>query len=216
MARCEPKTNLCAPCQSEADCGHLAPLSVCAGGECVECTAEGEPAACGANTCDPAARRCTALPERSAGLCQRCVASRQCMEGQRCAAMLFMGEPLPGGELHCLWEEASPLGPMGDCFMVRPYVRAEELETAEGDRARLCSLRVTTCEALNDYSMQSCTDGTPPGETDEECGADGLDDGLCRFSAALGNLCTVPCLSDADCLPGATCDIAATPRYCDL
>jgi len=50
---------------------------------------------------------------------------------------------------------------------------------------------------------------------DARCGVDGLDDGLCRAAGATTRLCTVPCGSDDDC-PGYTCNIAVTPRVCNL
>jgi hypothetical protein len=85
-----------------------------------------------------------------------------------------------------------------------------------GVMTSVCTLRSTTCPALNQFDMLDCTDGTAPGTTDDECGHPGVDDGLCRRRSSTTNRCTVPCLSNDDCRTGSTCNIAVTPSHCSF
>ncbi|MGE0791630.1 MAG: hypothetical protein AB7S26_38500 [Sandaracinaceae bacterium] len=212
-ARCTA-AGACAPCDGPGQCTGIAGTEVCDNGTCVECTAV-ERSACngGMNVCDAATNTCSARGEHSADLCQECVVDDECQVGQLCIPMTFMSNDVGN---FCLWREDAPAGPNGSCANVRPYAAGAELVSVDTTTARVCGLALTTCPALNDFRMRTCTDGMLPGTTDDECGVVGLDDGLCRFSMTLGaTRCTVPCGSDDDCKSGFACSPTA-PSYCQF
>ena len=212
-ARCE--AGACTGCDDSLQCAGITGTEVCDTDAvtCVQCTTD-ERDACGGNVCDGADHTCTTRPERSKGLCQDCVADAECRDGQLCVAMTFEGTDV--GRF-CLWREDAPGGAGGNCLSVRPYVETESLTSVDGVTTNICTLRQTTCVALNQFDMMGCTVGTPPpAATDSECGFTGVDDGLCRVRSGPTNRCTTPCLSDDDCLPGSSCNTAATPRYCEF
>ena len=169
-------------------------------------------AACGTNVCNHAARTCTSTMERSANLCEECVADEHCQMDQLCVPMTFLTTDVGS---YCLWRQDAPAGPNGSCTTIPPYRGSEEETSLDGTTATVCTLRQTTCTALSEFDVRPCTDGTPPDASDEECGISGLDDGLCRMVDAVTNRCTIPCGSDDDCNIGFTCS-ASPPKYCEL
>lgn len=199
----------CAPCAGNDDCAGIVDimgtaLSVCdtssATATCVECTASDD-TACGTNVCDLFTNTCTDRAKSSAGLCQPCVNDTECSAGQLCVPTRFMDMDI--GHF-CLWrEDAGGGGPAGACSRVEPYRRSEAATSINGVTTNVCNLRVTTCPALTQFDIRDCTDGTPPGTTDDECGHPGVSDGLCRAVDAAANRCTVPCDNFRDC-PGTT------------
>jgi len=212
--------NVCAPCSEDAHCAGITDdagtdLNAClTGGDaptCVECTATND-TACGGNVCDLSTNTCTDRAKGSAGLCQTCVNDTECDEGQLCVLTRF--DDIDIGQF-CLWREDAPAGPAGDCVTQRPYVDSQMATSINGVMAGVCNLRLTSCTALNQFDMRSCTDGTSPGTTDSECGHPGVDDGLCRRRSSTTNRCTVPCLSNDDCQDGSNCT-STPPRYCDF
>ena len=208
-AHCDAGT--CAPCDDSAQCTE-AGAGVCSAGSCVECDADDE-SACGSDVCDVAAQTCTDTPAGTTGLCQPCVSDRQCSPGRVCAPMTFEGTDL--GHF-CLWRQDATEGggPMGSCLSSRPYAEARaDVTTVSGDTATICSLALTTCDALEDFRAVDCA---TPFDSDDECGVAGLDDGLCRVVDGVTNRCTVPCLSNEDCRTGANCNTGETPSYCNL
>ena len=218
-SRCD--MGVCAPCGEDAHCAGITddagdPLNACLttgdAPTCVECTATSD-AACGANVCDLSTNTCTDRAKGSAGLCQTCVNDTECGDGQLCVLTRFMDTDI--GQF-CLWREDAPAGPAGDCVTQRPYVDSQMATSTNGVMTSVCNLRLTSCTALNQFDMRSCTDGTTPGTTDSECGHPGVDDGLCRRRSSTTNRCTVPCLSNDDCLSGSACNTGTTPRYCDF
>ena len=215
MPVCSPTSNTCVGCENPADCSGRTGTEVCdaTDGACVECLAS-DRTACGTNVCNHAARTCTSTMERSANLCEECVADEHCQMDQLCVPMTFMTTDVGS---YCLWKESAPAGPNGACANVPPYAGGEMMTSLDGEEARVCGLAVTTCVAVNQFRMLACTDGMLPDTTDEECGVSGVNDAYCRFSSGLGtNRCTIPCGSDDDCKTGFTCDLGATPQYCEL
>ena len=112
--------------------------------------------------------------------------------------------------------DASGAGaPNGDCFAVRPYVRALLAATSlDGVTATVCGLAVTTCPAMNDFRTANCM--TLDAAGDARCGAAGFADGVCRAAGPTTNRCTVECGSDDDCTTGFTSDTTVTPHVCRL
>ena len=214
-AQCDPATSTCIACSDSTHCTEDG-ARVCAQGTCVECGA-GEEDACGPNVCDIDSGTCTDLPQGETGLCQPCISDRQCSAGRVCVPMTFSSE---AGPVHvgnfCLWRLDATEGgaPNGDCLTTRPYVaQRDEVNTLSGQTLSVCSLRTTTCEALNHFRMKSCM---TPFESDDECGVPDLDDGLCRVRDVDGNQCTIPCGSDDDCETGFACSVGESPRYCSF
>ena len=211
-ARCG--AGACTGCTDSEQCAGITDAEVCDtdAATCVQCTAV-ERDACGTNVCDGSTNTCTTRPEDSKGLCQDCVADAECMDGQLCVAMTF--ESTDVGQF-CLWREdaTQPTAPMGSCTNTRPYTQGTPITSVDDVTTRVCSLRQTTCPGLNDFDHP---DGcTAPVAGDPECGFSGVNDGLCRMRDAVTNRCTIPCLSDDDCLSGSTCNTGATPRYCNF
>ena len=212
---CDLAAHTCGPCTADTACAARPGATVCGGGACVECTSA-DRSACGPNVCDVTAHACSALPAGATGLCQTCVSDAQCRTGQLCVPMTFDTPARPVGS-YCLWRlDASGAGaPNGDCFAVRPYVRALPAATSlDGVPATVCGLAVTTCPAMNDFRTANCM--TLDAAGDARCGAAGFADGVCRAAGPTTNLCTVECLSDLDCGTGSACDTTVTPRVCRL
>ena len=211
----------CAPCADNPDCVGIVDgttaLGICdtsaATATCVECTATDD-SACGTNVCDLLTNLCTDRPKSSAGLCQPCVNDTECSTGQLCVLTRF--EDMDIGQFCLFREDAGGGGPAGACSRVPPYRRSESATSIGGVMTNVCNLRVTTCPALNQFDMLDCTDSTPPGTTDDECGHPGVDDGLCRRASSTTNRCTVPCGSNDDCVTGFSCNTAVTPRHCSF
>lgn len=173
----------CEPCADNAGCAHVPGLSTCDGGTCVECTAADD-SACAGNSCDLFDGTCTTTPKESVDVCEACLADSECVAGHACVQMQFAGDLRSGG--FCL-----PLD-TGEC--VAPYPVADSRTSLSNASVDICTLNeeLTTCEALADYRTPNCSD-------DSDCGAPGLDDGLCEpieFEAAH---CTIPCASSSEC-----------------
>lgn len=203
-SRCETATHTCMPCTASTECAHLTGVGVCDAGDCVECTRT-DGTACGGMLCDSLMRTCTTFAPGSAGLCQPCVADAHCPAGQLCVAMTFGDPPVPVGS-YCLWRQDATEtgGPMGDCFTIPPYVRASTgTPSIDGTSASVCSLAVTTCEALNDYRSTTCPSLDAAGHA--VCGVVDVDDGVCTMAGAMTNLCTIRCAGAVDCPFGFSC-----------
>jgi hypothetical protein len=96
----------------------------------------------------------------------------------------------------------------------RPYSGVQKNAVSiDGQTADICSLRVSTCTALNQFSQTNCTSGTNTAN-DQLCGASPGVDSKCVSFTASTYLCTTTCLSDFDCLTGSNCNTGANPRVC--
>lgn len=208
-------TNVCTPCSTNDDCTHIGGAGVCDAGTCVECTGT-DYAACGGNVCDSRLKTCTGFAPGSGNLCGECVSDAQCRDGQLCIPMMFDKADGTGPAevgTFCLWEQASvgANAPNGDCFTVRPYVRATASTSLDGVASTFCGLAVSTCPALEHYRTDCATAGM-----DDLCGAPGFNDGYCVAAGALTTKCTVACGGDDDCRPGFSCDTNTNPPTCAL
>ncbi len=188
--RCEQ--NVCAPCISSENCGHIPGRNVCDNQECVQCTgAERDACSGGAGVCNALTRTCTLLPVGSAGLCDTCVSDAHCSANGTsfCAVQLFAGSEVG----HFCFPASSQNG----CSLT-PFSNPIPMTTIDGDSALLCMLRLTTCPALSHVETLSCA-------MPEDCGEPGIDDGRC-----LNGLCSLPCATGNDCFnPGAQSCIGA-------
>lgn len=211
----------CAAATSDVDCAGVVDgetaLNVCDesgdAGVCVQCNASDE-SACDPNVCDVVAKTCT--DDTLVGMtptCGSCVSDRQCLPGQTCAPTEF-GDADAGH--YCLWNlNADEMAPIA-CSTVRPFGTPENVDTIGGQSAEVCTLRLTTCPAYNDFSTPgrgspSCS-GEETSEADADCGHPDLDDGFCVEEDAASDLCSTRCTSDVDCVFGPlrdeyTCDM---------
>lgn len=190
--------NECVSCTDDEACVGRAGTLACHDGSCAECSA-GNATACTAGVCNLLDGTCTTTPARSGNPCRDCVNDLQCAVGQLCVPTDF---PVGSGTVighHCAWREDATEdgGPMGACSQVPPYIRGAMATSINGVTARVCTPRVASCDALQDFSGVSCS---PPGTTPNPmCGATDVDDGFCRMLDAGTNRCTVGCTSNDDC-----------------
>lgn len=192
------------PCTSDQDCEREStswstPYCELGKGVCVECFpgALEETQCTNGNACDPTALTCSGKPRGSVSGCEACVADSECDVGHRCVAMTFDSQPHGS---YCL-----QIAPPGLC----PNGAPSKLKatSVQGLTADYCfpSQSLTTCEAVSSFK-DACAQ-------DSECGATGLDDGLCRGPDG-AKRCTYLCGGDSDCA-GASCVGPVGGKYCD-
>jgi hypothetical protein len=228
----------CGPCAANADCSHLSGTTVCktvsasevdagargdagAGDEpgvCVQCTGT-DYATCGQSggknlVCSSLTNTCSTFTERSAGLCKTCVSDAQCKLGEMCVEEKFNGQSVG---YFCFYKQGDTAnGAPTDCTLTgRPYSGVlKNAVSIDGATADICSLRVSTCTALNQFSQTNCTSSTNTAN-DGACGfAPGVDSKCVTYGTQ--HLCTTTCGSDLDCQSGInfTCDTGANPPVC--
>ncbi len=230
--------NVCSPCDTSNDCVHLAAtgLGVCdpAQGACVECTGleyECGEGADGPFVCDSLSRTCSDRSEGTAGLCQQCVSDAECSAGQRCILQQFEAHDVG---YFCLWALGdTEHGAPADCFAGgRPYVRKlDDVVSIDGIQLDACGLRASTCLAKQEFSAKDCAPGsggaggaggagTQPGSV--ECGfaePPGVElvDAVCvQPPGSSLHLCSMSCLSDADCPGVSACNTGVAEWYCEI
>ena len=149
-------------------------------------------------------------------LCQPCVSDAQCPAGELCYQEQFNGGPVG---YFCFYKQGDTAnGAPANCFANgRPYAKPETTAISiDGDAATLCTLRASTCTALNQYSSKDCAPtGTPqdalcgfsPG-TDSKCAETSTGSGVYR--------CTTVCGGNEDCRTGFTCNTGAIPPVCTM
>lgn len=208
-SRCDNATNRCAPCETSANCAHptTGGGSVCstsgANIGCVECT-HAEQSACteAGHFCETLTNVCSDRAPGGQGLCEECTSDDDCATGRVCVAMTFGASATVIGNF-CLFARLTEGegAPAGSCDTVRAYTRVQN--TASLDNATavdVCApLAETTCPAVQDYRTGTCDVSG-----DDECGFEGVADGLCR-TVDSSHFCTIPCAVDNDCKVGATC-----------
>lgn len=201
---CTPGDNM--GCMGVMD-GEGTSLNICndsaGSGVCVECNGDDE-TACGDFVCDVLAQTCTDDVMRGmTPTCGECVSNLQCRRGHTCAPTDLDGTD---AGFFCLWDLGAPeMAPIA-CSMVRPFGTPDNVSTIGGQAAEVCTLRLSTCPAYNDFSgpgrgSPSCAGQDTP-EADADCGHPDLDDGFCVMEDAASNLCTTRCTNDIDCVFG--------------
>lgn len=207
---------VCSACSKDEECSTISGMGVCDAGTCVQCTVAKE-SVCSGNSCDPAAKQCTAIPLGTVNYCQPCSADSECIGGNqpdpdaRCVPMKFMGVSRAGG--FCLRRAAKACSkPLTVQFSAPSLTGA----TAEP----YCALDQdsTRCEAVVDMVASApCNDSK-----DSSCGcardkngncAEVGQGGLCRTVGGNANLCTIPCALANQCPGTLTCPGGAKP-YC--
>lgn len=193
----------CQPCGADTDCAHLGNLDLCIDGRCGECTIDTEADQCGDNSCNPATLQCTDTERGTVGVCEPCMADSECEEPDthRCVPMHFKGTSRASGYCLEIFDVTCPL----------PYgVQITDSSLSGASEDAYCGVNqdLTTCEAVNAGSAAN------PCEEDDECGADSLDDGLCRTIGVVKR-CTYECSLPEECPSGRTCNATPDPDYCD-
>ncbi len=212
--RCDAK--VCAGCLDADDCAHFEDETLCDtdSGACVQCRGAED---CDGNVCHPDTRTCTELPIRQKHACEPCQHDAQCQEGQLCVETTYDDPQAGAVGAFCLWRRDAPLpGPAGECGInSRPYARAAEILSVDGETAIVCELRTTTCAALLHHSVavEGCE---APFTDDAACGHPDFNDGRCRFDSGVGEQlgCSYPCLGNHDCPAGSSCPGGGGDRYC--
>lgn len=197
----------CRGCTADVECAHLGATQVCdtETNRCVVCTGR-NPSACGSNVCDPSTNTCSNRGAATRGVCEECLTGRECTEGMLCAATR-LGDVDTGA--YCLFKRdaAQSLGgPGGTCATAGPYSEERQASDVGGtSTAPICQPPRTTCSAIN-WMGTTCIN-------DDDCGAPGVDDGLCRPDSGGRRKCTIPCTANRDCEAPSTC-VMDTIRYC--
>lgn len=188
---------------------------------------ECEPAGGGAAPSDPAIRMdqdgtptCPmGLGPRKKGVCEPCESDLECEEGSYCTPQVFRGSMVG---LFCTQTKQARVGQNGSCSQDgAPFVDTKELISKGGVKVEFCVLRSTTCPAFRDRGevKPSCDRATDDARS--ACGADWMDDGICRKLSNGRAVCTYRCLDDSDCGENGvsgTCalDEGAGESYCAL
>lgn len=220
----DPSTNLsrnvCVGCTKSEDCDHnLEGKRVCltgsgtVGGACVQCTKDNADA-CVSNgihtLCNGQTHACSEKTEKSAGLCNRCVADAECQPGQACVQQAFglNQDLLP--EFACLWKKGDTApGAPANCSdpANQPYVvTRSDVVTIDGATATVCGLAVSTCAAWTEAkspTIDCAPDGTP---NHALCIIESHEAARCILASTGKYQCSPRCGKDSDCLYGiSTC-----------
>jgi hypothetical protein len=206
---CNTSTNACSPCTVDADCGAISGKGVCSAGTCVQCTVDKE-TACGANSCNPSTKTCTATARGTRDYCQTCLADSECIGGNlatptaRCVPMTY-GAASEAHGAYCL-----QVATVVNC--TSPFKVNIVAKSLSGTDGTYCGINqaATTCEAVNDLiASKACTQA----DSTTECG--GGKGGLCKnfsLTTTPDLRCTIPCSLTSDCAGTLVCT-SALP-YC--
>ena len=196
--------NACTACTADTDCSHLPDgKTVCDvdAGICRGCMPENEEINCGGNTCDPANFKCTETVIDSLANCDPCVSDSDCDGDAGCIDMTFGANNVDIGS-YCLPKKGAV-----DCPDVYPV--ANNATTLSGISDLYCHPKVqnVSCSAiLAQRNLVSC-EMSQGGQYLDECGAPGLDDGLCvLYNNASGDYqCSIVCENKKDCQASEKC-----------
>jgi hypothetical protein len=185
---CDPATNMCVDCLTNADCaGAFFPLCDPGSNTCVECLG---PSDCTYDT-----------PGCSAGFCGGCMTAADCPPSNQCTqgSCTCEGNAGCGGDAPtCIFSGASPEGSCG-CTAASQCPNGQQCDTSTGngvcfdpctDPAAACDPTSTTpvCMASTGLCVQCLTD--------DDCGADAGFFGT-PFCGSMGTC--VQCTTDNDC-----------------
>jgi hypothetical protein len=149
-----------------------------------------------APACDPTTKTCTGRPRQSVFTCGACSSDTECAAADhRCIPTEFMGQP--AGSFCLPVAATSCAGPL-------PELRAGSSTLGVSDNYCFPDAQRATCDAILDRA-QEC-------QTDDQCGAAGVEDGLCIGTTS--KKCTYRCNGDDDC-EGVSCIGPLGARYCD-
>jgi len=204
----------CGKCSQDSDCEAFDQVCDVSTGACAQCTGT-KASKCGGDVCDSIKRTCaTGVKPGDADFCDRCVSDAHCRTDALCMPTSFDGSSTG---YSCLPKRDPAAGPQSSCITAhRPYVATlnagvgDPIASVDGTTIPVCRLRVTSCQALNDYSSKPCSSAND----DATCGVALLDDAVCApVPADTVFRCSTPCLSDDDCKVGSTCTGSG---YCSL
>ena len=209
--------NACKPCASNNDCADITGKHICDSGKCVQCTGT-QYADCSAGTtafvCNSSSRTCSQSSPHSAGLCQPCISDAQCALGQLCAKETYLTASNTGYFCFEIQGGTAQDSPQ-DCTTFKPYIKAlAGVTSIDGTTSTLCTLRASTCEAMNEFSIKDCSSASGP--QDAVCGLAPPSDAKCAAYGTTQYRCTVICLNDDDCKTGSSCNPSVNPNVCTM
>jgi hypothetical protein len=229
----------CTPCSEASDCAHFSDTKACASGRCVQCTRE-QRSACAGAVCNALTNQCGTAQPASAELCDACVSDDQCKPGQRCV------QPRAGEagsqDWYCQWQRGAMSAPAMCGGSSAPFASERAIRSIESATMQpTCTLSVGSCPAYRAFREPCGRYGTSPGVVvagwaDEKLPPDvpravaataaaiKPDDTVCgqggKCTVAVQETgsyrCTVPCLSNDDCDPGAACQSGANGKVCSV
>ena len=214
-AQCSAQSSSCTACTDDTQCAHIPGKNVCSAGACVQCTGT-KAEACGSQdsvplVCDSINKTCSMLKAGKAGLCEPCVSDAHCKPGRLCVQETVNGQKLG---FACFWKEGDTqnLAPANCSLNGRPFIKQElNASSIDGAKADLCTLRVSSCLAFQQFSDVACTE---PAMADSKCGAVPGVDARCAVMQPEVFKCTMTCGSNEDCISPFNCDTDQTPRIC--
>lgn len=229
----------CVPCSDASDCAQFSDTKACASGRCVQCTRE-QRSACAGAVCNALTNQCSTAQAASAELCGTCVSDDQCKPGQRCVQPRASDAGADGW--YCQWQRGAMGAPAMCGGTSAPFSSERSIRSIESATAQpVCTLSVGSCVAYRAFRTPCGRYGTNPGVVvagwaDEKLPMDvprGVaataqairpDDDVCgeggRCAVAVQETgsyrCTVPCLSNDDCDPGAACQNGTNGKVCSV
>lgn len=195
--------NACHGCRFDSECQDASPFCVEETGECVACEPNKDDPSlencANGNACDPTTFTCTGALRRTLSTCDQCLTDSECTDGTKCVSTTFSGSP--HGHYCLLIAADSPT------LCPNQYAARRTANSVLGVNDEYCfpNDTFTTCEAVVAFKAACAVDA--------DCGAGGLDDGLCK-----DNVCTYGCDGARDC-SGSTsmankC-IGGAQKFCD-
>jgi len=115
-------------------------------------------------------KTCSTLKAASADICQPCVSDAHCKPGRLCVQEIVNGKMLG---FACFWKEGDPAnGAPPTCLVEgRPFAKQVlNASSIDGATANICTLRVSSCLALQQFSSVDCK-GTDSMADHSKCGA---------------------------------------------
>jgi len=201
-AQCSAQSSSCTACTDDTQCAHIPGKNVCSAGACVQCTGT-KAEACGSQdsvplVCDSINKTCSTLRAGKTGPCKPCVSDAQCVPGQLCVQEIFNGNMLG---FACFWKKGESGAPANCSLSGRPFAKLLNTTSIDGVTADICTLRVSSCLAYNQFSAVACK-----GTDDMACGAVPGVDARCALAEGDAFKCTMPCGNNEDCKPLFDCD----------
>lgn len=209
LSWCHAESGGCVQCLTDGHCSAVANKPMCRDNVCVQCTPQTEESDCGDTSCNPATFECTDTTRDSVTICSPCISDSECQGDDRyCVPMQFSPEGEEVTELggFCLQEK-----PTDTACSANPYTTHISRTTLSGIESKaFCGVAepLTTCKAVLDLigsaQPQTCANN-------DECGVEGLDDGVCDTPNVGG--CTYACNSNSQCPADKPCPGGAG-SYC--
>jgi hypothetical protein len=208
--------NVCVPCTGNDACTNRPGTTKCnldglpdIKGHCVECTGASEDEICGTKSCKRSTGRCTNTTQGMRTGCQTCEADSECVSGAHCVTQDFDQTHVG---TYCFFVDDDSRNCADVDAALRPFSTSTTLTSIDGMEAAYC-MPVATCDAIADATAMGVNGGKTCSAITDDCGAVGLNDGIC-----LSSQCSYNCSTDADCpSTGFTsCKGSGLSKFCVL